>query len=301
MPDPGLVVTSPSEAGAGSRRSLWLLGLGALLGLCAAAVGLLRDGGDSSSLPAGAAASVNGALILQDDLTRLLSALAADRRSPLDDDDRRHVLDRLIDEELLVQRGLELGLSSHDRRVRADLTQAVIASVLADVEDEVASRGELEDFYGEEQEYFTRPGRLRVRQVFVRAAREDAEARAQEASARLRQGEPYPEVRKALGDDPVAPLPDAPLPALKLREYLGPTAARTALDLPAGGVSEPVRSGMGVHVLQIVEREPDRVPPFAEIEEEVRAEYRRRRGDRALRSYLEQLRGDADVRVPEAP
>jgi parvulin-like peptidyl-prolyl isomerase len=251
-------------------------------------------------LPPGAAASVNGTLIFAEDYERMLAALASERRSPLTREDRRHVLDRLVDEELLVQRGLELDLPSLDRRVRADLTQAVIASVLAEVEEDVASREELEAFYREQGDFFTRPGRLRVRQVFVRASGDGAEDRAREAARRLREGEPLASVQDALGDDPVAPLPDARLPALKLREYLGPSALRAAYDLEVGGVSDPVRSGMGFHVLQLVEREPDRLPPLDEIEQEVRADFRRRRGDRALRSYLDELRQQADVRfAPE--
>ena len=39
----------------------------------------------------------------------------------------QRVLDRMIDEELLGQRGLDLGLVRADRRVRADLVSAVIA------------------------------------------------------------------------------------------------------------------------------------------------------------------------------
>lgn len=281
-------------------RPLWLLALGAAAGLAAAAWGIVDAGGAArGGLPSGAAASVNGALIRLEDYQRMLEALASDRRSPLTPADERRVLDRLIDEELLVQRGLDLELPSLDRRVRADLTQAVIASVLAEVEDDVASPEELERHHREQAEFFTRPGRLRVRQVFVRASAPDASERAGEASRRLRAGEPFAEVEQELGDDPVAPLPDAPLPALKLREYIGPTAARAAYDLEAGGISDPVRSGMGFHVLELLVREADRLPPLEEILEEVRADHRRRRGDQALRSYLDELRRQADVRVAE--
>ncbi len=298
-PDPGVPGDEPSAAG--RTRPLWLLGLGAALGLVAAAWGLARGGGPGVDLPPGAAASVNGALILAEDYERMLAALASERRSPLGPEDRRHVLDRLVDEELLVQRGLALDLPSLDRRVRADLTQSVIASVLAEVEGDVASRGDLEAFSQDQQDFFTRPGRLRVRQIFVRASAENAEARAREAARRLREDEPFAVLQETLGDDPVAPLPNAPLPALKLREYLGPSALRAAYDLEVGDVSAPVRSGMGFHVLELVEREPDRLPPLDEILEEVRADYRRRRGDRALRSYLDELRRQADVRLaPES-
>ena len=104
-------------------------------------------------------------------------------------------------------------------------------------------------------------------------------------------------MKKELGDPEVAPLPDALLPPAKLREYLGPTAARTVMELDVGAVSDPVRTAAGFRVLEVLEREPTRIPPLAEIEELVRTEVRRRRGDEALRAYLDQLRGRAETRV----
>jgi len=44
-------------------------------------------------------------------------------------------------------------------------------------------------------------------------------------------GEAIDAVQASLGDPPLAPLPDTLLPPAKLRDYLGPTALRTALEL----------------------------------------------------------------------
>ena len=62
-----------------------------------------------------------------------------------------------------------------------------------------------------------------------------------------------------------------------------------------------MRSGTGVHLLQLVDREPSRAPPYDEIAEQVRNEWTRRAGDRALRDYLDELRAQADVDVAELP
>jgi parvulin-like peptidyl-prolyl isomerase len=137
--------------------------------------------------------------------------------------------------------------------------------------------------------------------VLIRLREDDAaaaaEVRAREAAARLRAGEPFATVRAALGDPEIAPLPNGWLAPAKLRDYLGPTPARTVLELPVGAVSEPVRSGIGFHVLQVLEQEAPRTPPLAEIEGEVRAELRRQRSDEALRARLDDLRHAADLRV----
>jgi parvulin-like peptidyl-prolyl isomerase len=62
-------------------------------------------------------------------------------------------------------------------------------------------------------------------------------------------------------------------------------------------VSEPVRSGAGFHVLQVLERQADAAPPLEQIAEQVLAEYRRRAGEHALRAYLDELRSRADIEV----
>src|SRR5262249_60782483 len=94
-------------------------------GCAPAAAGLVDPAVTSGhALPPGAAARVNDALVSADDYARSLDALERDRRGGAVPSDRRLVLDRMIDEELLVQRGLELGLARQDARVRRDLTAA---------------------------------------------------------------------------------------------------------------------------------------------------------------------------------
>ncbi|HXQ24205.1 MAG TPA: peptidylprolyl isomerase [Candidatus Acidoferrales bacterium] len=285
-----------------SRRGVVLLVLGAVVGIGLAGVGLLGPKRDTGlDLPDGAVARINGQIIRSDDYERTLKGLASDRRDGIDDAQRRQVLDRLIDEELLVQRGLELGFARKDRRVRADLTQAVIASVAADQEDRQPTDEELRTFYDVNRDFFAQPGRLRVRQIFCRvaSAADDAAAlaRAQDAVRRLRAGEGFGAVQAARGDQEISPLPDALLPPAKLMDYLGPTALHAALALGVGEVSEPVRSNAGYQVLQVVERQADTSHALAEIKPQVLAEFRRRNGERALRAYLDDLRARAEVRV----
>jgi hypothetical protein len=289
-----------SIAAPSSRRPMVLLVVGAGLGTLLAAAGLSAPG--EGRLPPGVVALVNGELIREEDYARALDAIAADTRASLGEDDRRHALDRLIEEELLVQRGLALGLARYDRRVRADLTQTVIDGIVSPAGDREPSDAELQQFYDANRDFFAGPGRLRVRQVFVRVTAPSdpaALARAEQAAERLRKGESLASVQAALGDPPLSPLPDAPLPPAKLRDYLGPTALRAALDLGPGEVSDPVRSGTGYHVLQAVERQTDSAPALADIRPQVVTEWRRHAGEQALRAYLDEVRGQSTIVLPE--
>ncbi len=279
-----------------------LLLLGALAGLILAAGGLLStNAARRTALPADAAALVDGQPIRRAEYERVLSGLAQDTREPPDAAQQRHVLDRLIDEELLIERGLELNVARDDSRVRKDLTTAVIDSVITATADIAPADTELRKFFDEERAFFVGPGRLRVRQVFCRVLDgSDAPAaieRARQAAARLRAHEDFASVQAALGDAELAPLPAAPLPVAKLVDYLGPTAARTATLLAVGEVSDPVRSNNGVHVLQVTERQADSAPAFEEIKPQVLAEFRRRASEQALRAYLDELRARAAITI----
>jgi len=282
-----------------ARRAARLAVAGALAGVALAVVAVVRM--PEGALPAGAVAQVNDVALARDDFLRSLDALARDRRNPVGDSERRFVLERMIDEELLVQRGLELGLARHDRKVRGDLVSAMLAAVSAEAEAATPSDDELRRFYEAHREPFAEGTRLRVQQVFVAVPPDaDAEAlrgRAERAAAAWRAGEASAAVRTVYGDPEPLPLPDTLLPPEKLQDYLGPTAMRTALALPAGGVSDPVRSGSGWHVLSVAERRPGSIPPLEAIRAQIEAEWRRRAGEEAVREYLAELRERARLTV----
>lgn len=127
----------PPEA----RLAGWLLLLAALLG---AASGVLaaRDGAaGSAELPPGVAALVDDRPILSEDFERAFEMFAGDRREPPSQRDRARVLDRLIDEELLVASALADGLLASERSVRDAVTLAIVESVVA----ESASRAPTQD------------------------------------------------------------------------------------------------------------------------------------------------------------
>lgn len=270
-----------------------------------ATVGLLRAAPTTGKLPPQAIARVNGELVRRDDFLRVLNGVAQDRREGMSPEVAKRVLDRLIDEELLVQRAIELGLARYDNRVRKDLTAAVIESIVSEADDVEPSEAELQSFFQEHAEFFASPGRVRVRQIWCRAATvaEAAAAfeRAQQAAQRLRKGEGFAEVHDALADRELAPLPDAALPLTKLADYLGPTALRTVEGLQPGQVSDPVRSTSGYHVLQLVERQDNSAHALEDIRPQVLQEYRRNVADRSLRSYVEDLRSRASIETAPIP
>lgn len=281
------------------RRPEILLAVGAATGVALAAFGVANPTiGETETVPAGSIAEVNGATISVDDYQRAVRAIAADRRDGITPALRRRAIDRLIDEELLVQRGVELGLATRDRKVRNNLTAAVIDLIVARAEQSYRAPGddELRALYRDEGFYFRGPDLIRVDQLYVSGDR--AAERAADLARRARAGESFADLR-AHADTPPFELPATALPAAKLRDYIGPSAARQALTLSIGAVSEPVRGAAGVRIVRVVERVAAAAPPFEQVRDRVRAEHKRRAGDRALRRFLDSRRNSGRIAIAE--
>ena len=286
-----------------ARRARWLLAAGAAAGIALAAAGLVRGAAlPGRILAPGEVARVNGVPIRAEELERLVAALETDKRSPITDEDRARVLDRLIEEELLVQRAVDIGLVDSEPGVRKALVQALVDSIVAEAESAEPEPDTLRQFYEEHRDYFTGGERFRVERLVFRP-RADAPPpgeRALEARRALEAGEPAAAVRERLADEPVVALPDVLLPAAKLREYLGPDAVNAVLAAPPGTWIE-ADGAEGAQLLRLAGREGGTPPPFETVEPQVAAEWRREQGDRALRESLDFLRAAADVVVKGAP
>lgn len=245
----------------------WLLLAGLLAGADIAAAGLVTSG---PGLPARAVARVNDRLILRDAWLRAVAAVAGERRGELTEADQRHILDRLIDEELLVQHGVALGLVEQDARLRSTMVSEVMQTATgaaATVPDE----GALRAFYQQNTSFFAPTARLRVKAWRLNADGSRAEF--------------------------LPPVPDALLPLAKIRNYLGPALTGQAAALPSDAPSEPIATESGPVVLQVLEKEAGAAQPFEQVQEEVRAEYRRRADEAAVRTLLADLRKRGRVAI----
>ena len=243
-------------------RARWLLVAGLAAGAALAAAGL-KGGPATPQLPPNAVARVNQQLILRDAWLRAVAAVASERRAPLTEADQRRILDRLIDEELLVQHGVALGLVEHDARLRSTLVSEVMLAATrgaAETPDEAALRR----FYDEHRAFFAPTGRLRV------------QAWRLDANGARRPFEPA--------------VPDALLPVAKLQAYLGPALTQAALALPPGQASATLPSESGPVVLQVLQAQAGAAPPFEQVRDQVRVEARRRADEDAVRALLAELR-----------
>ena len=284
------------------RYTQIILGTGAAVGILLAAAGALVP--TASDFSGSVVARVNGKAITSQDLDFALERLAGDSHSAATHAERLAALQRLIDQELLIQRGVEIGLLDSDLTVRKALAGAMIDAIVADVLAKEPSEEELHAFYESHKAVFTVPSRVHVQQIYCSGDGDLTKAlsRAEQASAALARGLSFQEARERYGDEDSVSIPDAPLPVNVLRRHLGPTLASAALAMNVGDISPPLQSPSGYHILRLVELQPEQAQPYQTAREEVKAEYFHRGRDEALQHYLDDLRQKATiVRAPQAP
>lgn len=124
------IAMSSNEA---DRRSLSILLLAAIIGI---GLGTLTaaDWFSSDNLPDTVVARVNDTDVQLAEYQRALRLFASERRDPITDHDRALVLERMIEEELLLQHGVTSGLVRGDRAVRTAAIQSILTGLLVEIE-----------------------------------------------------------------------------------------------------------------------------------------------------------------------
>ncbi len=273
--------------------------LGLFAGLIAALVSVLDL--QSRALPDFAVARVNDQYITKAVYERALASVDADKREALSPEDRQRVLDRLIDEELLIQYGIRQGLLRSDRQVKSTLVQSVIQAKSLEAEAREIPEEDIRAFFNEHQVLFSRTERVRVGMIRVPVTDDRTEAQAgtlaREARERLMAGEEYSLVALAYHEGGALNLPNTLLPPSKLVDYLGPTLANMTLQLDAGMTAEPILIGRAWQLLHVFERTVAPVARLEDVREQVVAEMRRRAAEASLRLALDEMRESESLQI----
>jgi hypothetical protein len=271
--------------------SLRLLAIGAIVGLLAAAYGLLEQRGPDPPLTENAAARVNDKIISRERVDRNLERSDPGNEKESGDTARSAVLQRMIDEELLVQRGAELGLVDSDNDVRAAIVQSLIASITAEADAANPSDAQLALFLQEHEDRYTFANALSV-DAWI----SEDESSAQQFAARLRDGNAQVNAEELLA---VPGLPDGPLPIERLRMFLGPGITGSVSGMADGTVAVFVRQRRW-YVVRVNDHLESVVPELTSIRSQVLIDYRRSLADERIRTYVDDLqrRSDIDIAGP---
>ncbi|MDP6375523.1 MAG: peptidylprolyl isomerase [Pseudomonadales bacterium] len=209
---------------------------------------------------------------------------------------------RVVDEELLIQRGLELDLARQHNGARSTLLQAVTQVVVAENLGVEPTEDELRGYFETNPGRFSSPDALQVERILFSGhehGREEARLRSARAYQQLLQGEAFAIVRARLGDEDLVLMPEVALIPRQLNQHIGPSLLRAAMGLADGQISKPVEVGQNLYVLRVVRRIDGAPLAYDDVRKRVVSEYRRELDRASLRAYLEWLRARADIRYTE--
>ncbi len=270
-----------------------ILGIGLIIGILLAALAIVEKNNITDQ---NWAAKIEDQLIPYERYQMQLEGLAKDKRSPLTNRDKEYVLERMIEEELLIKRAIDLGMLENNPMARGTIVQQMIKNIVTEGSRTEPQENELIEFFQENIGFFTKANRLRVRQIYFSKDDfgDEVVEKAKDAFIRLNKGENFEKVALS-GSKSALKIPDTLMNLSKVREYIGPSLMREAQLLKPGYSSAPNKVSGGYKIIYLVDREDATQPEYSNIRNTVLSEFLKRRDDQSLRKYLDNLKNWYDV------
>lgn len=234
----------------------------------------------------------NRIVITADDLRQMSLVWLAQGRPAPTPEQMAHLVETKVREEVLYREALALGLDKDDTIVKRRMAQKM--DFLA---DDVAALAEptpdaLRKWFEANRDRFALPPRASFRHLYFSPDRRHAQARdgAAHALEQLRAAHAGADGVAGLGDPFMfqAYYPDRSFD--QIAKDFGPGFARTLVEQPVGAWQGPIESGFGWHLVWIDELTPRRIPPFDEIEPEVKRAWLADRRDELKRVAYQAMR-----------
>lgn len=263
------------------------------------AIGFLFSGSDTSmngrAQPASALVRVNHNFITEDQLTQALRKTTAFKGAEPSTDETRQVLQRLIDDELLIQRGEQLLLPETDPGLRKLIVQSLIQQIVNSGSQPVIDDNQLRTFYHSHQAIFEQPQRRKLTAITF-----DNRSHAVAARRALTKGATMNDVKIQYSGTSTE-LPQALLPRNTIQTYLGSHLTNVALELDEGEISPPIQRGSAFYLIQSIDIQSTYLPAFAQVRQQVAREYNQRLRDQLLSDALNNFRSRANINInPDA-
>ena len=199
------------------------------------------------------------------------------------------IRERLIDEELLIQRAIELDLVRNDSLVKGNVIQTMFQYIINSSELVEPSEAELREYFSKEKNYFSSGRRYKLKNYTFRNLN-DAET----AINLLNQSD-LESFLKLVETESAIDLPNVFLTPQKIRDYLGPKVLDELPSLEKGGFSNIFEINQVPSIVICIDILLDNNPKFEEIAEQIKNKFIRDREDSLVKEYIENLRNFYEI------
>ena len=199
------------------------------------------------------------------------------------------IRERLIDEELLIQRAIELDLVRNDSLVKGNVIQTMFQYIINSNELVEPSEAELREYFSKEKNYFSSGRRYKLKNYTFRNL-DDAET----AINLLNQSD-LESFLKLVETESAIDLPNVFLTPQKIRDYLGPKVLDELPSLEKGGFSNIFEINEVPSIVICIDILLNNNPKFEEIAEQIKNKFIRDREDSLVKEYIENLRNFYEI------
>ena len=199
------------------------------------------------------------------------------------------IRERLIDEELLIQRAIELDLVRNDSLVKGNVIQTMFNYIINSNKLAEPSEAELREYFSKEKNYFSSGKRFKLKNYTFRNLR-DAET----ARNSLNQGN-LESFLKLVETENSVDLPNVFLTPQKIRDYLGPKVLEELPSLEKGGFSNIFEINQVPSIIICIDVLMDNNPKFEEIIDQIKDKFVRDREDSLVKEYIQNLRNFYEI------
>ena len=274
-----------------SNQSKLLL-FASIIGTLLAIYSIMDSNKNFSSLPNDVVATVNDKIIPSERYQTVIQLIENDKRDGLTDIDRKMALERIIEEELLVQYAYQNGFLEADDLLRKSIVRSVVDSIVEQSVSVIPDKNILRDFYQDNIPVFTLDEQYRI-VILSSQDRSDITA----AKQIWQQSYDIQKLENEIESIRQLEIPSGFISKLRLGTLIGPLLREVVLSIRIGETSKPIETIYGYSIVTLIDKKNKIVPEYSEIQEVVLQEFRRRQREDILDELLIDLKRQSDINI----
>jgi len=274
-----------------SNQSKLLL-LASIIGTLLAIYSIMDSNKNYSSLPDNVAAVVNDKIIPSERYQTVIQLIKNDKRDDLTDIDRKMALERIIEEELLVQYAYQNGFLEADDLLRKSIVRSVVDSIAEQSISVIPNEKTLRDFYQDNLPLFTIDEQFRI---VILSSQNGSDINA--GKIIWQDSYDIPLLMNEIGSIKKLEISSDFISKYRLGTLIGPLLRDVVLSLKLGETSEPLETIYGYSIVTLIDKKGRVIPDFKEINEIVLQEYKRQQRETILNDLLSDLKRQSDINI----
>ena len=219
----------------------------------------------------------------------IIKVLDDQSNSELTLEKKNMIRERLIDEELLIQRAIELDLIRNDSLIKGNIIQTMFQHIINSNEVIEPSEKQLRDYFRKEKDYFSSGKRFKLKNYSFRNLNE-----AETGSKYLKKNN-FDAFLNLTNKENIFDVPEVFLTPQKIRDYLGPKALQELEKLNKGDYSKVIQLNDIPSIIFCIDILYSKTPLFEEIYDQIRDKFIREREDILVKEYIENLRNFYEI------